>query len=117
MSIAAAHAHNFFSDVVKNNALWTIRDDAGFPTSTNPSSETSMPFWSSEDRAQRIIDNVLAYRGFTTHRLALSEFLERWLVGLERDGLMVGINWSGTHVSGYDYSPSDVRNRLREAMK
>ncbi|WP_081716423.1 DUF2750 domain-containing protein [Asticcacaulis sp. AC460] len=112
MSIAAAHAHQFFRDVGKSGMVWTIRDDAGFPTSTNPSGETSMPFWSSRKRAQTIVDTVAAYRGFAPHQLTLSDFIERWLPGLEKDGLRVGINWSGARATGYDYAPFEVRRFL-----
>jgi hypothetical protein len=116
MSIAAAQAHHFFRDIVKNDAVWTIQDEAGFPTSTNPSGETSMPFWSSQKRAQTIISAVSAYHGFAPHRLALSEFIERWLPSLEKDGLRVGVNWSGGRATGYDYIPADVRRRIDYEM-
>ncbi|WP_222294364.1 DUF2750 domain-containing protein [Rhizobium leguminosarum] len=112
MSIAAAHTHAFFNEVTENGFVWTIRDDAGFPTSTNQSKEAAMPFWSSEIRARRIIDQVLAYRGFTPHRLPVEVFLDRWLQGLEQDNLRVGINWSGVRATGFDIAPADVRRGL-----
>ncbi|WP_428429278.1 DUF2750 domain-containing protein [Pararhizobium sp.] len=115
MSVTAAHTARFFDEIVAHGTVWSIRDDDGFPTSTSPLGETAMPFWSSDSRAQKVIDNVSAYRGFKTSRLALSEFVDRWLPGLERDGLFVGINWSGKRATGYDMTPETVRNRI--AMK
>ncbi|MBA8831411.1 DUF2750 domain-containing protein [Rhizobium leguminosarum] len=115
MSLAAAHTHAFFNEVTQSGFVWTIRDEAGFPTSTNQSNEAAMPFWSSEIRARRIIDQVPAYRGFTPHKLPVKVFLDRWLQGLEQDNLRVGINWSGVSATGFDIAPADVRRRLHSA--
>jgi hypothetical protein len=112
MSISAAHANAFVSEVLTTDAVWAIRDASGFPTSTNASGETVMPFWSAESRARRIIDGVEAYRGFQPVRLQLGEFISRWLPGLERDNLLVGLNWSGERATGYDLQPKAVKARL-----
>jgi len=37
---------------------------------------------------------------------------QRWLPGLERDGLLVGLNWSGDRATGYDIEPADVLRAL-----
>ncbi|WP_197729402.1 MULTISPECIES: DUF2750 domain-containing protein [Rhizobium] len=58
------------------------------------------------------MDNVIAYNSFRTRRIELSEFLDRWLSGLKRDGLAVGINWSGKRAIGYDMTPENVRTRI-----
>ena len=68
-----------------------------------------MPFWSLESRARKIIDNVDAYRGFETFRLTLEAFENNWLVGMEEDGLLAGLNWAGKRAVGYDMTPGDVR--------
>jgi hypothetical protein len=112
MSIAGAHATQFFEEIVATGNVWSVRDDAGFPTSTNASGEAAMPFWSSERRALKIIAGVAAYQNFVPARLALDTFRSRWLPGLERDGLRVGINWSGDRATGYDMVPRDVIARL-----
>ncbi|MGO7210140.1 DUF2750 domain-containing protein [Rhizobium ruizarguesonis] len=62
MSLVAAHTHAFFNEVTQSGFVWTIRDEAGFPTSTNQSNEAAMPFWSSEIRARRIIDRYCTCR-------------------------------------------------------
>ncbi|WP_085026893.1 DUF2750 domain-containing protein [Ensifer aridi] len=97
---------------METGAVWTVCDDAGFPTSTNQSNLIAMPFWSSERRAQRIIETVPSYRHFSTHKLSLEVFRDRWLKGLEKDSIRVGINWSGERATGFDVEPSDVRRRL-----
>ena len=71
-----------------------------------------MPFWSSEGRAQNLISTVTAYADFQPAQLELSAFIERWLPGLERDGLLAGLNWAGERATGYDLQPKDVLARL-----
>lgn len=48
--------------------------------------------------------------------LPLTEWRERWLPGLARDGLRVGLNWSGARATGYDYTPEEVLARLDGAQ-
>jgi len=67
-----------------------------------------MPFWSMESRAVKVVQSVAAYDGFELHEIPLADFKSRWLPGLERDGLLVGINWSGDRATGYDMKPSEV---------
>ena len=71
-----------------------------------------MPFWSSRSRVETLIATVPAYAGFQPRELALENFATRWLDGLKRDGLLVGINWSGERATGYDAEPDDVRQWL-----
>jgi len=112
MSIAAVQADAFFRELHVKGEVWAISDEGGFPTSTNASGQTAMPFWSMESRAFKVIDNVSAYRGFKVERIPLDKFLRNWLPGLAKDGLFVGINWSGERATGYDMHPDDVAKRL-----
>ncbi len=109
MSIAAAQAASFFAEIVKHDEVWAIRDEGGFPAPLTGSGERAMPFWSLESRARKVIDTVDAYQGFETCRLSLGEFVNKWVSGMEQDGLLVGINWSGARAQGYDMTPAEVR--------
>lgn len=112
MSTAAAQAAHFFDEVINHGFVWTIRDDGGFPPPANSSGERAMPFWSLESRAQKTIGSIDAYGNFTPHRLTLREFTNRWLPGLAKDGILVGVNWSGDRATGYDMKPEAVRARI-----
>jgi Protein of unknown function (DUF2750) len=112
VSIAAPNAAAFFTEARQEAAVWTIRDEGGFPAPMNGDGKRSQPFWSKAGRAEKVVSNSPAYRGFSLHQIALSEFLDRWLPGLERDGLLVGLNWAGDRATGYDFEPSVVRERL-----
>ena len=74
-----------------------------------------MPFWSSRARAERALKTD-AYRGFEIVELLATEFGEKWLTGLERDGLLVGLNWTGDRLMGYDLTPAEARQQLDAAL-
>ncbi len=67
-----------------------------------------MPFWSSRSRVERIIRTVPAYAGFQPDEISWEEFCSAWAPGMERDGLLVGVNWSGKLALGYDVEPGQV---------
>lgn len=112
MGLSAASAAAFYRDVVARGEVWTIRDTGGFATSTNGSGEKAMPFWSSRARAQAVIKSAPAYSGFEPFALGLDSFVDDWLAGLEKDGLLAGLNWSGGRVTGYDERPNEVAKHI-----
>lgn len=115
MSVSAAQAASFYSEVVAHGSVWTIRDERGYPAPLGASGERVQPFWSLQSRAKRVIGTVPAYAGFESVEISLEEFRERWLPGLGRDGLLVGLNWSGKRATGYDVAPPDVELALARA--
>lgn len=114
MSVSAAHASAFYREVAEQGAVWTVRDDGGFPAPRNGSGVRSMPFWSLRSRAEAVVTNVPAYSTFELHEIPLAEFRDRWLPGLEEDGVLVGVNWSGERATGYDIEPATVISALAD---
>ena len=112
MSVAAPNAAAFFIEAKQEGAVWTVRDNHGFPAPMNGDGKRSQPFWSKESRAMKVVSSSLAYQGFSLHRIELSNFMDRWLSGLKSEGFLVGINWAGERATGYDLDPSVVRKRL-----
>ena len=108
MSQAASQAAAFYREVVASGRVWGIRDKGGFPAPDGDGGKRAMPFWSSDQRARNIVATVPAYAGFEPVEIELEVFRKRWLVGLERDGLTVGVNWSGPRALGYDVEPAAV---------
>lgn len=72
-----------------------------------------MPFWSLQSRAETIVRTVSAYAEFEVVSIPLDEWRNRWLPGLRRDGIRVGLNWSGARATGYDLEAQDVERNLR----
>jgi Protein of unknown function (DUF2750) len=75
-----------------------------------------MPFWSSLARVERIIESVPDYRTFTPVELTWDVFDKDWIPGLERDGLRVGLNWTGRQATGYDVTPPELRANVEHAL-
>lgn len=112
MSNAASHATAFYRQVAAEGKVWTIRDAGGIPSPLNSEGKRSMPFWSSPSRVEIVISSVPAYSGFEPVELPWELFRDHWLPGLARDGLLVGVNWSGPKAKGYDLEPDTVRHAI-----
>ena len=108
MSQAAAQASSFYTEVAASKCVWTIRDSGGYPAPMTSSGKRAQPFWSSENRAQLITKNVAAFQGFAVERIDWDIFRNRWVVGLEKEGFLVGVNWSGKTAKGYDIEPKKL---------
>ena len=108
MSQSATQAAAFYREVAVNGAVWTICDAGGFPAPKNSEGRRAQPFWSNRSRAEKIVATVPAYSAFSVVEIAWTEFVERWIPGLARDRILVGVNWSGARATGYDVEPEDV---------
>lgn len=106
----------FMDEVAKNRMLWTIRDEdeEGFPAPKNCDGLIAMPFWSSLARVERIISEVPSCGRFHPFEVAWEDFHDKWLPGLEKDGLLVGINWSEKRALGYE--PKEILERIKNEI-
>lgn len=107
VSTAAAHAAAFYRDVAKTRVLWTIKDAGGFPAPRTAEGR-AQPFWSSRSRAERVIETVPAYTRFEPVEVSWAEFAADWVPDLTKDGIRVGVNWSGPSATGYDLTAEEV---------
>lgn len=116
ISQAAAQASAFYREVARLGAVWTIRDDGGFPAPLNEEGRRTRPFWSSRSRAEKIIGTVTAYKGSSPFEISWADFVERWVLGLTRDGIPAGVNWGGPRATGYDLDAEQLRRSV-EALR
>lgn len=117
MSNSASHAHAFYRQVAKEKKVWTIKDAGGFPAPKNRDGIRVQPFWSSVSRIQRIKEKAPAYASFEPYEISWEAFRDRWLPGLKNDGLLIGVNWSGANVKGYDLDSDFVREAIEIQIK
>ena len=117
MSQSASQAHAFYREVAKEGIVWSIKDAGGFPAPVGDEGKRAMPFWSSRSRAEKIIQTVAAYDQFVPVAISWVQFRDAWLPGLEKDGLQVGVNWSGQNATGYDLAPKWVREAIELQIK
>jgi hypothetical protein len=113
MSVAAPQAAAFYREVARERKVWTVRDGEGIPAPRNASGERAMPFWSSRTRAEAVIKASPAYADFKPVEISWDEFCKKWLPGLTKDGIRVGVNWSGPRAVGYDIEPAAVLRNVQ----
>lgn len=105
--LSSVNATKFYKEVSENGVVWCIKDKKGIPAPQTMDGR-AMPFWSNEEKASKIIKNVPAYANFVPQKIALKDFIDKWLPGMEKDSLLVGLNWGGKNATGYDVSPQEV---------
>ncbi|HET6532441.1 MAG TPA: DUF2750 domain-containing protein [Actinoplanes sp.] len=114
MSLSGAHRSAFRREVPLEGRVYSIRDGGGFPISRATDGTRAVPFWSRESRARKVVDQVAAYRTFDVVAIDMTEWLDRWLPDLERDGVLAGLNWAGPRATGYDMAPGQIAGWLAE---
>jgi len=104
----------FLETVVSTGVVWTLRDDEGFALSDRASGEGMvMPFWSDSAVADAAATGEwLEYR---VVGIDLDEWLERWLPGLDGDGLMVGVDWTAD-LDGVDMPALELQADLERVI-
>jgi hypothetical protein len=117
LSVSAAQAAAFYREVLRDREVWTVRDEGGYPAPLVADGVRSQPFWSRRSRAERIVAQVPAYSGMHVVGISYGDWVEKWLPGLHKDGVLVGLNWCGRRATGYDVAADDVLRSLaaREA--
>ncbi|MDE2432606.1 MAG: DUF2750 domain-containing protein [Burkholderiales bacterium] len=116
MSISSLQAASFYQEVAKHQVVWSIKDAGGFPAPIGTGGKRAMPFWSTKQRAQTVISSVPAYGAFHPVAIPWSEFVERWIPGLTKDGLLAGVNWSGESATGFDVEPESLRQNVEAQL-
>jgi hypothetical protein len=110
MSVSAAQSDKFKEQVVTEERAFTVRDDGQLLVYRVGSGE-AVPFWSSRSRVETIQKRFPKYRRWQISELSLADFW-RCLHNLERDGIHVGVNWSGQQLTGFDVSVAELRAGL-----
>ena len=117
MSQAGSQAWAFYREAARTKVLWTIRDVGGYPAPKGGTGKRAQPFWSSRARVERIIATVPAYRDFEVEEISWTTFCESWVPGLIRDGLLIGVNWSGPRAVGFEIEPERVRQSVQAMIE
>ncbi|MGW1533681.1 DUF2750 domain-containing protein [Streptomyces aureus] len=114
MSVSGAQAAAFFRDVARTRTVWWVRDDEGCPVPVATSGHEAFPYWSTKARAQRAAE--LWGPDFRAVSMPLDQWRNAALPDLVEEDLRVGINWSGPRLTGWDFTVSEVVNRLNHAL-
>lgn len=115
MSQSASQAAAFFREVAVHRIVWYVRDDEGSPAPETSSGQRALPFWSSEARAQR------AAKIWGGDLRAASVSLHVWrtkeLLSLTGEDYLIGINWTGPRLVGWEFTVPEVLSRLDHALR
>lgn len=110
MSHSGSQAAAFFRDVSRSGVVWFVRDDDGMPTHLAADGTRSLPFWSTSARAERAAK--IWGNGLRVESLPLDTWRDREMPDYAAEDLKIGINWSGPRLTGWDFTPQEVLNRL-----
>lgn len=116
MSTSAIQLTTFCKEVAQSKIVWAIKDMNGFPAPAGTDGKRTMPFWSSQARTLHLISIASQFAGFEPVPLSWEVFCDRWLPGLEQDGLMVGVNWVGATAPGFDMHPAELKRNVEAAF-
>lgn len=113
MSQSGAQAAAFFQDVRETETVWFVRDGDGSPAPLGSDGRRSLPVWSSEARAARAAD--IWGPGLRVESIPLDAWRDAELPAAGREGLLIGVNWSGPRLVGWSFTIDEVLHRLTAA--
>ena len=94
--------------------MWTVGIGDN-PVTLESNGVRVQPMWSSRSRVEKIIANVKAYSNCTVLGIKWSEFERLWLDLLVKEGVLLGLNWSGAKANGYEMPARLVAESVRAA--
>ncbi len=83
----------------------------------NAEGKRSQPFWSSRSRVEQIIKTIPAYSEFEPYQISWEDFCAKWVPGLTKDSILVGVNWSGKRAVGYDMEPVELMRYVQTVIE
>lgn len=103
----------FLVDVADQRRLWMVHDITGLCKMLRPCQ--SIPFWSSQRRAKRFLNQIPELSNFEPVELTWEEFRQTWLPDLKKRNLLVGLNWgrrADIRSKHFNYKPALVRESI-----
>lgn len=114
MSQSGAQAAAFFREVARHRQVWYVRDEQGSPVPVTSSGKRAFPYWSSLARADRAVS--IWGGGLWAVSMSVEIWRDNELPDLADRDYRVGINWSGPRLVGWDFTVTEVLNRLDHAL-
>ncbi len=105
----------FIERVAKVRVVWGLKSANGWAVapSNNDEGQGVMPFWSDRAYAARAAKDEWA--AYEPTAIDLDSFIDKWLKGMNQDGLLVGTNWNA-HLMGMEVTPAELAQALLDAM-
>ncbi|ENH7392816.1 DUF2750 domain-containing protein [Vibrio vulnificus] len=102
-----ANLELFIEETQSTKLVWGLRNEEGWLACDSTEFEQSevMPFWSTKEDA--MAHNVEEWADFEVLEIPLDIFVEDWLITLDEDGVLVGVNWNA-QLEGKEIEPSEL---------
>lgn len=102
---------HFVKRVADWEEVWSLQDINGWVSSENDEGIKSIPVWPHPEYAKLCADEH--WKGNNPSSIELQVFIEKWLPGMEKDGLLVAVfpTPSGKSVQ---VSPTELKKHLQE---
>ena len=83
----------FIETVLKTEEVWGLQSEAGWAICESTKYEDCqvMPFFSHESYAKAIAKEE--WESYNPTIINLDDFIDKWLKGMHKDELLVGVNW------------------------
>jgi hypothetical protein len=104
-------AKKFYEQVVADGRVFTFCSGGEFLVYPVRGQDV-VPFWSSRSRLKTIAARLPKYREYLHDETPLPEFHGEVLPALEAEGVLVGVNWSGPRLVGYNLPVADLMRNL-----
>lgn len=103
----------FVRRVRARGEVWGLESPDGWAVSPSnlASLRSVMPFWS--DRAYAARCASAEWSEYRPSAIPLTQFVDTWLPGMVRDGILVGTNWN-VDLIGEEVDPTTLRSELAE---
>ncbi|PKF75730.1 DUF2750 domain-containing protein [Chryseobacterium sp. PMSZPI] len=112
---------DFIRKVSETEIVYSLKNDKGYAISYSNDFEHEdgkpvqiICFWSDSARAESCVDKE--WNRYEATPAPLNEFLENWCLGMNSDGLLVGINFD-RNLFGYEAEPLELALEIIEELK
>jgi hypothetical protein len=114
MTVSAAQYAKFNAEIAQTGRAFTFTNHGELLIYPVRGQEV-VPFWSSRSRLEKIQIDHPKYQRHEIAEYSLAEFLS-WLAQLEEERILVGVNWSGAKLTGYNVAVPELRPALEHQL-
>lgn len=107
----------FLEDAVDSGIVWAVVTEEGedgdfalCDSEEKPGTDV-MPFFSQQKYVEAVCTGE--WSGYAAQPIELDDFIDNWLPGMQKDGLLVGVNWNA-ELEGLEVEPLDLSLDLLE---
>ncbi|TCJ18767.1 DUF2750 domain-containing protein [Flaviaesturariibacter flavus] len=110
-NVADEQYNQFIEQVIANRSVWALRSAEGYAVSPSNDYDDAevIPFWSDAATAESLANDE--WSDYKAEQIALGEFLETWMLGMQQEGMLVGTNWDAS-LEGTELEPLELAYAL-----